>query len=724
MMCGLQAILAATYVSFLACCAFDISTTLGSFSSGVGIFSNAICEDYALSTEAQPYSAMWGRQDSFGCVIAASSLASVSSYQQWSHRTATAAADVPIAEALVGAGGDGGVVYVGRLGNLSNIISMSLKVENLNSTVTFNSTELQNKLIRYNVSLFACFDNEGCTLDSSTMSKRWQPVLNLRDERVLYSEFMLPDSNVASLMLVSNTFQNQESLPTGGRIQSYFFVLRHVSETIGEEGYRKDSPFDPSEAYTTYTLSTISRPYIYSEAVIRPALLLISLGIFASFYRAIEATRRDSSNASPWFPERIWIGFYFIALMLYQNPFFCIANWMPNPSVYLIFSTYVCDALGQASICVVWLMLADGTRRRIVGFWHFYLPKILIGCLVLAAYTVITVIEFPSIYNSNNRNPVTAVANWSRGTKLSFMVAYYSLVVALAVWSMAWLMSLWRNGKMLETLPYMNTRYLQLSYRFFLLQASLATLYYIFEYAVVIYFISDHTELHKSLDSSTDNITTLFRYQMQLIGKLTFLTIYSIILAFLFLPPASVLGGAALSPLAVTFAVSEQEMRDVVELRRVALRGHVAISNLAHTKVEIFCVDLGLRLLELAYEAYYDPGAGEDQLTPSGYGPSNMAQSGYTILEYVYDQQSDTYCYIVKDNISGRIAVAFRLVNYNSPVSYACTNFIFVRRTPLLMYVRPGGLLVETTGTPISTTGRFPSTSAAWISMSSRPLTV
>jgi hypothetical protein len=623
----------------------------------VGIFSNAICEEYALGM--QPYGAMWEREDSFGCVILPSSIASLSSHQALPLWAPTADA---IGEALVGAEGDGGVTYIGRLGNLSNIISMSLKVENLNSTVTFNSTELQNKLIRYNVSLFACFDNEGCTLDSDLVAKRWQLVLSLRDERVLYSEFMLPYSSVASLMLVSNTFQNQEALPTGGRIQSYFFVLRHVSETIGEDGYKNDSPFDPSEVYTTYTLSTISRPYIYSEAVIRPALLLVSLGIFASFFRAIEASRSDASSASPWLPERIWIGFYFIALMLYQNPFFCIANWLANPSVYLIFSAYVCDALGQASICVVWLMLADGTRRRIVGFWRFYLPKILIGCLVLAAYTVITVIEFPSIYNSNNRNPVTAVANWSRGTKLSFMVAYYSLVVALAVWSMAWLLSLWRNGKMLETLPYMNTRYLQLSFRFFLLQASLATLYYIFEYAVVIYFISDHTELHKSLDSSTDNITTLFRYQMQLIGKLTFLTIYSIILAFLFLPPASVLGGAALSPLAVTFAVSEQEMRDVVELRRIALRGHIAISNLAHTKVEIFCVDLSLRLLELAYEAYYDPGAGEDQVTPSGYGPSNMAQSGYSILEYVYDQQSDTYCCIVRDNnVSGRIAVAFRL---------------------------------------------------------------
>lgn len=633
-------------MSFLACCAFDIYTTLGSFRSGVGVFPNAYC-DASQSGATNAYGGgLWERQDSFGCVLSSPlSAYDTSQSSAWEEGAYSV---------------DGGVSYVGHLGNLSNIISISLKVENLNSTVIFNATELDNRVIRYNVSLYACFDNQGCTLGAEQVRTRWQPVLQLRDERVLYSEFMLPGSNVASVMFVSNTFQNQEALPTGGRIRSYFFILRHVSETITEQGYVADSPFDPSEDYTTYTLSTISRPYIYSEAVIRPALLILSLVIFASFYRAIEASRSSATNVSPWFSERIWIVFYFIALMLYQNPFFCIANWIPNPSVYLIFSAYLCDAVGQASICVVWLMLADGTRRRIVGFWQFYLPKLVIGAGVLAAYAVITVIEFPSIYNSNNRNPVTAVANWSRETKLSFMIAYYSLVVALAVWSFSWLMSLWRNGRMLEGLPYMNTRYLQLSYRFFLLQASLATLYYIFEYAVVIYFISDHTELHKSLDSSTDNITTLFRYQMQLLGKLTFLTIYSIVLAFLFLPPASVLGGAALSPLAVTFAVSEEEMRDVVELRRVALRGHVAISNLAHTKVEIFCVDLGLRLLELAYEAYYDPGEGADQVTPSGYGPSDMAQRGYTLLEYLYDQQSDTYCCVVRDNVSGRFAVAFR----------------------------------------------------------------
>lgn len=80
---------------------------------------------------------------------------------------------------------------------------------------------------------------------------------------------------------------------------------------------------------------------------------------------------------------------------------------------------------------------------------------------------------------------------------------------------------------------------MQLSFRFFTLQATLVTIYYIFQYAAVIFFISSDTAsgYQTTLTVVADNINVLFRQQFQLIGKITFLTVYAMLLAFMFLPP-------------------------------------------------------------------------------------------------------------------------------------------------------------------------------------------
>jgi hypothetical protein len=53
------------------------------------------------------------------------------------------------------------------------------------------------------------------------------------------------------------------------------------------------------------------------------------------------------------------------------------------------------------------------------------------------------------------------------------------------------------TGQKLKKLPYMSTRYIQLSYRFFSLQATLVTLYYLFQYVVVIVFITQVTCVYR-----------------------------------------------------------------------------------------------------------------------------------------------------------------------------------------------------------------------------------
>ncbi|CAM9374123.1 unnamed protein product, partial [Ectocarpus fasciculatus] len=334
----------------------------------------------------------------------------------------------------------------------------------------------------------------------------------------------------------------------------------------------------------------------------------------------------------------MWIICYFIALILYQNPLYFAASWFSSPPVGLVYAAYIVDAFGQTSFFVIWLLFADATRRRMMSAFDFYAPKICLGVVIFATNGAIISIQFPSIDPSNTRNPLTAVANWPEITKYAFTGLYLLFSVLLGVWFVFWARFLFKNGSTLQKLPYMSTRYLQLSYRFFFIQASLATLYYFFEYAVVVYFITENSTWHQDLNSTTDNINTLFRYQTQLMGKLIFLTAYAILLAFLFLPP----GDGAASALSTSY------------VKHVALS---ALSGIGRVKADTFCVDISLDLLEASHEAYYDP---EGQETSSGYGPSNWESFGYEIIDSAFDSEYDTYCCIARCKSRNRIVVTFR----------------------------------------------------------------
>ena len=82
-----------------------------------------------------------------------------------------------------------------------------------------------------------------------------------------------------------------------------------------------------------------------------------------------------------------------------------------------------------------------------------------------------------------------------------------------------------------------------------------------------------------------------------------------------------------------------------------------AISNLAHAKTEIYCVEIALSLLDASYEAYYDQRGME---TPSGFGPSDLSRHGYELVDHMYHEECDTYCYIARHIETQRVVVAFR----------------------------------------------------------------
>ena len=88
-----------------------------------------------------------------------------------------------------------------------------------------------------------------------------------------------------------------------------------------------------------------------------------------------------------------------------------------------------------------------------------------------------------------------------------FVVFSITLLLMMWYWTVWWFLSIYRTASALQKLPYMTTRYLQLSFRFFSLQATLVTLYFTIENLIVIYYLSQNTGWNQgTIENITDNI--------------------------------------------------------------------------------------------------------------------------------------------------------------------------------------------------------------------------
>ena len=103
------------------------------------------------------------------------------------------------------------------------------------------------------------------------------------------------------------------------------------------------------------------------------------------------------------------------------------------------------------------------------------------------------------------------------------------------------------------------------------------------------------------------------RLQTQLFGKVLFLTVYAIILAFLFLPADCMENSDGLSTkLQATYVITEEELRPTVKSRRIAIQKmnrmqQSLMEQIVAYKQEVFCADLALTLCNMSFEMYYDP---------------------------------------------------------------------------------------------------------------------
>jgi len=553
----------------------------------------------------------------------------------------------------------------GTLSDLRNVISVQLDVSQRNVSGLLSNATSQFPL-SVHIEVWACYNQYGCGTHFSSNDHYtsdpgvWQHMYT--ESKQLLVDQELDETGTGtdeqlSIQLVPSTFQNQESIPTNGLVRSYHFSVEYLQNEYGLFGQGDANP-------TSYTVDVVERPRQIAVNVMCLILLCITLVVGSSYVMMLRQQKAILS-------EQKWVVAYFALLVLFQNPLYCaIVFYKDPPSIGISYASYIIGYLAQSGLFILWLLFADSVLRKMSSVWRFYLPKTLIGVTIFTCGVLILTFQFPGLSagsHSDKRSAVRAVANWSPSEKKYFISFTFTYLILIWGWTVWWFFRLYRTGSTLKKLPYMSTRYIQLSYRYFSLQATLVTLYYVFQYVVVIIFISQGVNSSMDNTTLTDNINILFRQQTQLFGKTLFLSVYAFILAFLFLPASLMENPSGLmASLSATYVISQQEHAALVRSRRATIRSMrrnlsyqlTLMNQLVSARADVFCVDEALSLRNVAFQAYYDP-PGLESL--SGYeGGMRLDKVGFELVDLTYNRDHEVFCFVAREISTGRLVVGFR----------------------------------------------------------------
>jgi hypothetical protein len=182
-----------TYIVFFCSFAFDVYSTVQNFSDGINVVGTDSCN--RISVDANT---MWDLGGKWGCTLR----------------------PYVVDQAVPG-------TWVGRIGNLTNVISVALRFNKLNITslqlgntyvpiadIPFDDAivgSLNTLAVEYSLKLFACFHEDDCSRSGRDRGHTWHPVLTMTSSSVV-AEMLSPELNEVHHSVCGNTFQNQEVL--------------------------------------------------------------------------------------------------------------------------------------------------------------------------------------------------------------------------------------------------------------------------------------------------------------------------------------------------------------------------------------------------------------------------------------------------------------------------------------------------------------------------------
>ncbi|GLD93593.1 hypothetical protein PINS_up002185 [Pythium insidiosum] len=206
-----------------------------------------------------------------------------------------------------------------------------------------------------------------------------------------------------------------------------------------------------------------TKPAIHvGELIVRTGLLLTTILSLPCWFIAV------LNGVGSWhdvLPVQRWVLALGIVLMLWQNPVYTAVEWVRNVNVRTRFVAEACEAFAQAFFYVFWLKLMDHRRG-----WRSVVPKLVFGIALLSVDIGMSMLRLPSLFPSSQSGSVP------QQNEIYVLMGF--IRIAMLFGWLAWIARLsWQTRGYLVKLPYMSTRFEQLSYRFLFLQALLIFLY-------------------------------------------------------------------------------------------------------------------------------------------------------------------------------------------------------------------------------------------------------
>lgn len=329
-------------------------------------------------------------------------------------------------------------------------------------------------------------------------------------------------------------------------------------------------------------------------------------------------------------PEQKWVLLVLIGVLLYQDPLFFFA--IVNPSNFsLTFASDISLVLSSSLYLIFWLLIMDGLSyppSKHLTIWNFYFSKCMFGFVWF-----VTLSGCVFFFRSG--------IDYSIETGYNYFVIFAIMMLILSVCIIIWI--IWFIGlfcftkRKLRRIPFLETRYRQLSFRFFFFLSILVIVYILMRLP------------WQFVDSSINqdpDYDIRIPYLFSNLGLCLLTSLYSYIIVFIYLPVDT------------HFCFWKCTEIDREEKCEVILR-ESQMNVFPRNPAKMFCLEVAAMCFECSLQAYYD--SSEERKTTSGAGPLSFARLqklGLTFYESVSDQTADIHATIFTS--ARRIVVAFR----------------------------------------------------------------
>lgn len=507
----------------------------------------------------------------------------------------------------------------------------------------------------------------------------------------LATSYDVPTGSLLQRFQFFAIYQNQESLPSNSLLKSYYMKLD--LNTDASRNFFKDLVVRNENSNYAYlgnmemSIGHVTNSMIFLLINIVSILLFI-LTTFALFFYT-STLYKHKELFSDWLPEQQFVVFYLIVMLLHQNPFHAIGDWQKARSG-LALTVYVINYLAQAGLCTVMLLFSGISSNMKDNPLSFYGPKVLVGVTIFCISMVMLSYQFPSYTIGNTRSSMDSIHDWKDEDKSTYIGVSITLLVLYWLWIVHWFVRMYFTYSELLNLPYLRTRYQQLVFRFYLLQGSLILIYFVLQYSIAAWYLL-FTFNFRSEEDDAAVISAIMRFNVLIIGKTIFVSMFGFILAFVTLPADYLMDEQDKQYLTNAYAISESEANEIIDGRkrqlynegekhgvRDLLTGAVNtvkdIGNLfvggvlAHKHRSIFCLETATALLDVASIVYYgfegegkDDELNDDELKEAM--NTNLAmnmQSKFEVVEVISNRALALRCIVARHMDNDSLVVAFR----------------------------------------------------------------